>query len=233
MKPTIGLIPLWDDEKDSLWMLPGYADALSEAGALPVTLPLTDDDDDLEQIADSIDGLLLTGGHDVSPSCYGEAPIPECSMPCERRDRMELQLIPKMIAAHKPVFGICRGIQMLNVALGGTLYQDLSAQHPSPVEHHMLPPYDRAVHQDTIVEGTLLHNILGVATMGVNSYHHQAVKDLAPGLTASAYSEDGLVEGTELEGEPFVLAVQWHPEFRFRTDGKSMALFRRFVDACK
>lgn len=120
----------------------------------------------------------------------------------------------------------------MNVALGGTLYQDLNTQHPSSVAHHMAPPYDRAVHQNTIIKGTLLHDILGVETMGVNSYHHQAVKDLAPRLIASAYSEDGLVEGVELPSEEFVVAVQWHPEFRYATDDNSMTLFRHFVDAC-
>lgn len=252
MKPIIGLIPLWDDDKQSLWMLPGYADALTQAGAIPVTLPLTTSNEDLQQIAARIDGLLLTGGQDVSPCYYGEAPLPQCGTPCPARDRMELALIPLMLQQHKPILGICRGIQLLNVALGGTLYQDLDLQHPSMVQHHMQPPYDRAIHPVSILPGTHLHRILastvrgatekspteksptenGVIELGVNSYHHQAVRQLAPSLRASALSPDGLVEAVELPTEPFVIAVQWHPEFRYLTDAPSQALFRAFVAAC-
>ncbi len=233
MKPAIGLIPLWDDEKQSLWMLPGYADALAQAGALPVTLPLTSSEEDLRQIATSIDGLLLTGGHDVSPRYYGEAPLPQCGTPCPARDQMELALIPLMLQQHKSILGICRGIQMLNVALGGTLYQDLNVQHPSAVPHRMQPPYDRAIHQVRILPGTKLQSILGLTEMGVNSYHHQAVHQLAPSLQASALSPDGLVEAVEHPTERFVLAVQWHPEFRYKTDAPSQLLFRAFVTACQ
>lgn len=232
-KAVIGLIPLWDDARASLWMLPGYADAVAAAGGVPMTLPLTDDSATLAQVAGMIDGLLLTGGHDVAPACYGEQAIAECGKSCARRDSMELALIRLMLAAHKPIFGICRGIQMLNVSLGGTLYQNLALQHPSPVDHHMSPPYDRAVHGVSISAGTLLRDIVGADALGVNSYHHQAVRKLAPALRASAVSEDGLVEGVELAEEKFVVAVQWHPEFRYRSDEPSMCLFRRFVDACQ
>lgn len=231
-KPVIGLVPLYDDEKESYWMLPGYMQVLEKCGAVPLMLPLTDDPEELQTCLKFCDGILLTGGHDVDPRLYGKTPLPTCGTPCPARDRMEQRLLAYALEADRPVFGICRGIQFLNAALGGTLYQDLASQHPSNVEHHMTPPYDRTVHTVTVLPDTPLARIVGAGSLGVNSYHHQAVRQLAPALRPMAISNDGLVEAVYQPDKRFVMAVQWHPEFSFRTSPQSLALMQAFVDAC-
>lgn len=159
-RPLIGVVPLWDDTLNSLWMLPGYFDGIIEAGGIPVMLPLTDDETTIEQLVSQCDGFLVTGGHDVDPERYGEAAGPKTVKLCKARDRMEERLIPSVIAADKPLLGICRGIQSLNVALGGTLWQDLPDEHPSPVVHHGdKPPYDPVVHEVSIAPDSPLARV--------------------------------------------------------------------------
>ena len=189
--------------------------------------------DDLPQLVSLCDGLLFTGGQDVSPALYGETPKPTCGEICPARDRMEQVLLHLALERDLPVLGICRGIQFLNAVLGGTLYQDLPTEHPSQTQHHMTPPYDRAVHTVTIQPGTPLAELLGTEHIGVNSYHHQAVKTLAPCLTEMAWSEDGLIEAVCLPEKRFVWAVQWHPEFAFRVDEHSRKIFGAFVAAAR
>lgn len=229
-KSLIGVMPLVDDERESLWMLPGYFEGIEEAGGVPVMLPLTGDKDAISQLVEMCGGLLFTGGHDVSPELYGEKPLNESVVPCPRRDEMEKIALEAALKKDKAVLGICRGIQFINAALGGTLFQDLSSQHPSKTEHHQKPPYDVPVHKVKIIPGTPLHDLLGKDTLGVNSYHHQAVKTLAPSLKAMALSEDGLVEAVYKTDARFVWAVQWHPEFSFRSDAASRAIFGKFVE---
>lgn len=232
-RPAIGLVPLYDEEKESYWMLPGYMTGLEEAGAVPVMMPLTEDARVIERLVELFDGFLLTGGHDVDPAMYGEEPLKECGALCTPRDRMEKLLLLKALEADKPVFGICRGIQLLNVGLGGTLYQDLPSQHPSGVNHHMTAPYHQPAHEVFVEKETPLYRILGTEKLEVNSYHHQAVKDLAPGLEAMAYAGDGLAEAVWMPGRRFVAAVQWHPEFSYKVNESSRRLFAAFVDACR
>ena len=232
-KPVIGILPLMDIQKESYWMLPGYMKGVEGAGALPVMLPLTSDAGDLAQMLALCDGFLFTGGQDVSPSVYGAEKLPCCGEVCPERDAMEAALLSMAIAADKPVLGICRGIQFMNAALGGTLYQDLPAQWVSPVRHAMKPPYDATAHSVTILRGTPLGVLLGCETLGVNSYHHQAVRDLSPQLQPMALSEDGLIEAVYLPGKRFIWAVQWHPEFSYRTDAASRAILAAFADACR
>lgn len=232
-RPRIGVIPLVDGERESYWMLPGYLEGVMEAGGLPAMLPLTADRGMLEQMAEEWDGFLLTGGQDVSPALYGQQALPVCGECCRLRDDMEAGLLSLALALDKPVLGICRGIQLINAALGGTLYQDLPTQAPSHVEHCQTPPYDRPVHRVEILEGTPLYALLNKGTLCVNSYHHQAVRALAPGLRPMARSEDGLVEAVYAPGKRYVWAVQWHPEFSFRRDLDSKKLFQSFVEAAK
>ena len=175
MLPVVGVTPLWDKEKQSLWMLPGYLEGLRQAGCLPVILPLTKEPKEIDQILSLVDGILLTGGQDVSPALYGEAPTFAGEI-CEMRDAMEAQLLKKAMVLDKPMLGICRGIQFLNVALGGSLYQDIPRQHPSSVEHHQSPPYDQPSHEVALVQGSPLQSLLGQEKLLVNSYHHQAIK---------------------------------------------------------
>ncbi len=231
MKPVIGIVPLVDIEKESYWMLPGYMEGIAQAGGLPLMLPLTDDAADLEQILAMCSGFLFTGGHDVSPELYGEEKLPQCAECCPARDRMELPLLKKALAADKPILGICRGIQFLNAALGGTLYQDLPTQHPSSLTHRQSPPYDIPAHEVVIETGSPLHELLGTCRLPVNSCHHQAIKALSPQLQPMAYAPDGLVEAVCMPEKHFVWAVQWHPEFSWRTDAQSRKIFQAFVNA--
>lgn len=233
MKPVIGLIPLYDDEKESYWMLPGYMKVLEKCGALPIMLPLTTDPSDLDELAKHIDGILFTGGHDVGPHVYGEEAGKKCGVACTPRDEMEGYLLDKALKEDIPVFGICRGIQFMNAHLGGSLYQDLPTEYPSDTEHHMERPYDRPIHTVEVLEGTKLAEIIGAGEYAVNSYHHQAVKELGRGIQIMARSEDGLVEAISVDGAGFAMAVQWHPEFSYETDGKSIKLIQAFVNACK
>lgn len=232
MKRVIGLIPLVDEARDSLWMLPGYMDGVAAAGGLPVMLPLTDDGEALDQLCALCDGFLLTGGHDVSPEFYGAKRLPACGATSAQRDGMEAGLLRRAMALDKPVLGICRGIQFINAALGGTLWQDLPSQRPSDVTHCQRPPYDAPAHAVRLLPGTPLAGLLGKQALMVNSYHHQAIRDLADALEPMAVSSDGLVEAVRHPGQRFMWAVQWHPEFAWRSDPDAAAIFRAFVDAC-
>ena len=232
MKPLIGLIPLVDAGRDSLWMLPGYMDGVRDAGGLHIMLPLTADGGELDQLAGQLDGVLFTGGHDVGPSVYGEAALEVCGATSPERDAMEAGLLRRVIALGLPALGICRGIQFINAYLGGTLWQDLPSQRPSATEHHQTPPYDRAVHTVVLLEDTPIKRLLNRETLPVNSYHHQAIRTLAPDLRPMALSEDGLIEAVWRPDHPFLWAVQWHPEFAWRTDPAARAIFKAFCAAC-
>lgn len=233
LKPIIGVMPLWDDERESIWMLPGYMDGLVQAGAVPIILPLTGNEDDVYQIMNMCDGILFTGGQDVSPNIYHEDALEGIVSCCRQRDVMELIVLKQAIKEDKPVLGICRGIQFINSALGGTLYQDLMLQHPSNINHHQSPPYDEPVHKVSIVENTPLNDCLGKNEILVNSYHHQAIKELSPKLKEMAISSDGLVEAVYMPESKFLWAVQWHPEFSFKVDENSQKIFRAFVNSIK
>lgn len=235
-KPLIGVVPLVDYQRESLWMLPGYFDGITQAGGIPVMLPLTSDTAAIDQLVATVDGVLVTGGQDVAPEVYGERDSDAVALVGEtspERDAMEALLIPAVLAANKPVLGICRGIQIINALYGGSLWQDLPTQHPSPVEHHGHAPYERPVHAVDVLPGTPLASCIGVGTHAVNSYHHEAVRDVAPGLEVMAVSEDGLTEAVRDPQARFLWALQWHPEFAFKVDGSSRKIFSAFVEACK
>ena len=232
MKPKIAILPLVDAQRESWWMLPGYMNGILDAGGMPVMLPLTRDPEALDEIAGSYDGFLFPGGQDVTPALYGQEKSPECGETCEDLDEMSKALFERILGTGKPILGICRGLQLLNVLLGGTLYQDLPTEHPSEVEHHMRPPYDAVTHSVEVAQDSPLHALLGRTSLGVNSYHHQAVRDLSPQLRAMARSEDGLVEAAWMPGKQFLWAFQWHPEFSYKTDESSRRIFKAFVNAC-
>lgn len=233
MIPVIGLIPLYDDDKESYWMLPGYMKILEKCGALPIMLPLSTDAELLSKALSMCDGLLLTGGHDVGSYIYGEKASEKCGVPCKERDKMESILFKLALERDIPVLGICRGIQFMNAYLGGSLYQDLPTEYECMVEHHMEPPYDRAVHNVDVYEGTMLANIIGAGKHGVNSYHHQAIKTISPKVIPAAVSEDGLIEAIEVKDNKFAIGVQWHPEFSFKVNEDSIKLVQAFINACK
>ena len=229
MKKVIGVMPLYDDEKESYWMLPGYMKMLEAEGAIPLMLPLTANAEELDYFLALCGGFLLTGGHDVSPSVYHAGREPWCGPCCESRDEMERYILSRAVEQDRSVLGICRGIQFMNACCGGTLYQDLETEHASPIDHHMAPPYDRTAHWVTVQKGTPLFDILGKEQIGVNSYHHQAIKTLSPAFQAMAISEDGLIEGIYMPDHKFIMGVQWHPEFSYQVDENSRKLIRAFV----
>lgn len=230
-KPIIGVMPLWDDEKESIWMLPGYFDGINQAGAIPIMFPFTEDKQEIDQLINMCDGFLFTGGHDVSPELYNENPLDGLVSCCMKRDKMESYILKKTIQINKPVLGICRGIQFINAALGGTLYQNLPTQFETETEHHQNPPYDVPVHKVKVIKDSPLYKCLNSELLDVNSYHHQAVKDLAPNLKVMAVSEDGLVEAVYMPELRFLWAVQWHPEFSYKTDDNSGKIFKAFIEA--
>lgn len=234
MKPVVGVIPLFDEEKDSIWMVPGYMEGIRMAGGIPIILPLKAQEDEIAQVVRMCNGFLFTGGQDVDPALYGAPRSEKCGLANHDRDVLEQRIFEYALTADKPVFGICRGIQLINVLCGGTLYQDLPTEYKGTkkTEHHMQPPYDVACHQVEIISNTPLENVLKKSTLSVNSYHHQAIKDLAENLKPMAISEDGLVEAVYMPGKRFIQAVQWHPEFIYLVDEDACKLFEAFVDAC-
>lgn len=230
-KPIIAVVPLADYERQSIWMHPGYLQGLLEAGAVPFILPFTDQGPDIYQLLSHADGLLVTGGQDVGPELYHAKKSPRCGECSQDRDFLDINCLKYAVDNDLPTLGICRGIQIMNAGGSGTLYQDLPTEHPSATEHSMKPPYDRIVHQNRVVPGTPLAKLVDGVSFGVNSYHHQAVKDLSVYLKAMAYSEDGLVEAAWNPGMNFMWLVQWHPELSFKTDALSQKIFSVFVAA--
>ena len=231
-RPVIGLLPLYDTEMDSYWMLPGYLRGVEEAGGIPMILPPRGDKAALRELLDRLDGLLFTGGLDVDPAIYEQEPTERCGRPCVERDRLETALLPLALERDLPVLGICRGIQLFNGALGGTLWQDLPTERPTDTAHRMEPPYDRVGHWVNLTPDGPLARLLGTERLGVNSHHHQAIKELAPCLREMARSEDGLIEAVYAPDKRFFWGIQWHPEMSLETSPASPRIFRACVEAC-
>ncbi len=238
MRPRIGITSWHRNDSDRLerWeaIRDTYTGAIRAGGGLPLILPIADDDPQLiGDILESVDGLLFTGGEDVAPAYYHEPVDERCEEPDRERDHFEIHLARAAMDRRIPVFGICRGLQVLNVAAGGTLYQDIACR-PGTREYHAASLSDRGrlIHGVRIMEGSHLREIMGVAESQVTSTHHQFVKDLGPGFRVSAESmEDGIVEGIEAPDDSFLLAVQWHPERMVRDHAEHLALFRALIAA--
>jgi len=215
-----------------------YTNALMKAGAIPVLLCPNMQDDMLSACLDTLGGVLLAGGNDVAPDRYGHDPIDELGEVNPLRDHFEGRLVRMAASREMPVLGICRGIQSMNVAMGGTLWQDVPSQYRTPegkkgLAHSQTRADFYTSHRVTIEADTLLHKLVGQKEIWVNTFHHQAVRDAAPGLTVAAHASDGLIEAIEHPGIPFFLGVQWHPERYFDRDETAMVLFRSFVNAAK
>lgn len=223
-----------------------YLQALIRAGAAPVLIPHLADLTLLRSLYERLDALLLPGGGDVAPHHYSQQPHPKCGPPDADRDATELALARWCVQDHKPLLAICRGIQVLNVALGGSLYQDVAAQVPGAARHDWYPdhPRDLLAHAVDVEPGTRLAAILGfdggppggptsrrLTSLEVNSLHHQAIKELAPGLRITACAPDGIVEAVEVEGPVFALGVQWHPEELTQKDVRAQHLFDALIHA--
>jgi len=209
-----------------------YTQALAHAGAAAILLPLYDDAEMLRTLYDQVDGLFLAGGSDVDPAHYHEAPQPKLGELDQDRDRVELQLIEWALEDRLPILAICRGMQILNVACGGSLYQDIATDLPHAIQHNYWQeqPREYLAHDVTVSPGSRLAGLLGREQTRVNSLHHQSVRTVAPSLTVTATAPDGVVEALEGTDERFIVAVQWHPE-ALVNDPAMMALFTGFVDA--
>jgi putative glutamine amidotransferase len=240
MKPIIGITP--SAQLDALahgkflryCMSAPYVRAVETAGGVPIVLP--PQRNSIDELISLIDGLLLSGGPDVDPVRYGDTYVHPATYGIDPdRDQFEIDLFNSALQRRVPTFGICRGIQVMNVALGGTLIQDVATEHPGAADighrQHERGLEDSAVgHELSAIESTPLP-IFGNNGLGVNSFHHQAIRDLAPDLMPVAYSPDGLVEAVVMRGNTEVFGVQWHPELMFERDNDHLRPFARLVEA--
>ena len=235
-KPLIGITPSavpYEADHGSFRRyasMTAYADAVTAAGGIPVILPFLPGD--VPALVDRLDGIVLSGGADVAPSRFGDEVVhPDTYDVDPLRDEFELALVHEALAREKPVLAICRGIQVLNVALGGTLHQHVPDAFSGLVhrQHQDGIPADRPGHEVVVAPGTALARTVGCERLPVNSFHHQGIKALAPDLVASAVGEDGLIEAVEHRTRPDVVGVQWHPELMATTSETQASLFRSFV----
>lgn len=209
-----------------------YVNSVVAGGGVPVILPVIEGDEAIEAQMKNIDGLILSGGYDVNPLLYGEEPAKSQEFIYPEIDEHDIRLIKSAYRMSKPILGICKGIQVLNVAFGGTLYQDLSHIEECFIKHSQNSRRDMAGHTVEILKHSKLNEILG-DSIQTNSFHHQAVKDIAPNFIANAWSKDGVIEGIEMQGNAFVLGVQWHPEGMYKKHPAMVKLFKAFIDASR
>jgi putative glutamine amidotransferase len=236
---TLGPVP---GQSEPAWIIEQrYVDVFPSLGAVPwIITHLTDDEEALKAIYFRLNGLFLCGGVDIDPSFYHEPRHPQCGRTDPPRDRVEFSLFRWASRDKMPILGICRGLQLINVALGGTLHQDIPSEVPGAIQHDFAShagdtKRERAMHAVQIEPGSQLAAILGNCKTEVNSIHHQAIKRLAPGLVATARAPDGLIEGVESvdNRDQFLLAVQWHPEELTRTAQGMQQLFQTFLAAAE
>lgn len=238
-KPKIGVLPLYDTKQaskwNSIWIFPGYLNGILEASGMPLVLPLLEDEADIRALVNEFDGFLFTGGQDVDPALYNQEMTEYCNEVSPERDYMEAILFDEVRKQDKALFGVCRGLQFFNVALGGTLYQDLVAQKKDmePIQHAQKTEFVFPVHDIEIKEGSKLFEIIGEKTIRVNSMHHQGIAELSPQLEATARAKDGLVEAVEIPDMTYGLAIQWHPEFLWPKRAYERDLFKAFVKAAR
>lgn len=213
-----------------------YIQTLTNAGAIPWLIPLVDEGT-LRGIYDQLDGVFLPGGADIDPATYGSDPHPLCDKTDRERDRVEVSLAKWALEEQKPVLGVCRGMQLINVAAGGSLYQDIADELPGALKHDYFPfrggsfARDHLAHEVTVAQGTRLAGLMGAGDLKVNSMHHQGVRQLGRGLVSTAVAPDGLIEAIEGNGDGYLLAVQWHPEALTENDPRTRSLFADFISA--
>lgn len=235
-KPLIGIVSAVHHSPQGWPFLRAYdanVKAIERVGGVPVIIPCTLQDEALRDLYERLDGVLLPGGGDVDPVSYGDTPRTTIKMVDPPRDRTEIQLTRWSVDEGVPIFGICRGHQVFNVALGGSLIQDIDTFVATTLQHDISEgmPRNTLLHEVTVDDQSQLHQILKHSTVRVNSLHHQAIDRVADGLVTTAQASDGLVEGLEVPGHPFALTVQWHPEDLVDDAEEMLELFRSFVEA--
>lgn len=209
--------------------------AIEQAGGIPIILPYYSDYQEIAALLDKIDGLYLPGGYDIDPSLFHEEPNPGLGTIIPERDRLEKEIIPYFLEKDKPILGVCRGCQILNVVTGGTMYQDLDSQFPKQlIQHTQKAAFNHRSHTVTIAPASLLGRLVQVGKIKVNSYHHQANRSLGKDFMISAVADDGVMEAFESKIHRFVLGVQWHPEGLINlSDDPSLAIYQGFIQVCK
>ena len=231
-KPVIGIVGAIG-LNDQTYLLQNYVRALEHAGAAVVLLPYTKSISSMQWFAKACNGFLFAGGVDIAPWRYGEEKMEQCGEITPLRDEFELSVFDLLFQTDKPILGICRGCQLINVALGGTLVQDIPTQCCSTLTHRQGLPHHLPVHGVSIEKNSALYALLGQARIAVNSLHHQAVKELGRGLCSMAQADDGVIEAFCSAEHGFLWGIQWHPERSVETDENSRKLFDAFVAACK
>jgi len=230
MRPLIGLTMSLQEERVQT-LSREYSDAIHRAGGTPVAIPYCHDPEIVNEMAQRLDGVVLTGGGDIDPSLFGEEPLPGLGEIVPERDLMETALVRLLLEKDKPLLAICRGCQVLNIAVGGDMYQDLYTQREGLLQHDQRSPRHHATHAIQLVEGTLLHRLAQGNPVRVNSFHHQAVRRVPSSFRIAARTADGVIEAIESARHRFVVGVQWHPECMAETDNFSRRLFEALVEA--
>lgn len=243
MQPLIGITVGEITNKNESWspitygQSRTYIDAIIHAGGTPVILPLTDDKKILKDLFNRCDGVLVAGGNDPDPKLYDDEPISEVTDVSRRRDDQEIQLIKWALDEDKPMLGICRGMQILNIERGGTLYQDIPTQLPKALNHRISSERKTTTdiaHNLKIKPNSKLEAIIEAQKIGANAHHHQAIHELGEGLVATAWAEDGIIEAVELPNKKFIIGVQSHPEsLEGTTEKRWSKLFKAFVESTK
>lgn len=234
MLPLIGITMSFDNHENLAKIGEKYFNAIERAQGLPLPIPPLRNKAALKALAERLDGIILSGGSDIDPSYFHEAPHPRLGDVCPHRDEAEIFLAGEIIRLSKPILGICRGLQVMNVVMGGNLYQDISSKVRDPLKHMQEAPRWHKTHQIEIIEeDSLLYKLIGQKFIKVNSFHHQSVNKPAPDYIVTAAAPDGVVEAVESrERGAFCLGVQWHPE-ELTDDPVHMRLFQAMVDAAK
>ena len=230
-KPVIGVTAAHCSEELKTFPRQFYIDSIKKAGGVPFILPPVRTLEEGSEVLSLLDGLLLTGGGDISPVYLRENPLRGIGGCFPERDWSEIMLTQLSLQQNLPILGICRGVQVLAVAAGGKIYQDIPSQHPMAIEHRQTAPRQYAWHDVDIAEESTLYCLLRERKIGVNSLHHQAVSETPPGFIHNALAADGIIEGIEKLGVKFCIGVQWHPE-SMEADVNSQALFDGFIAAC-
>jgi putative glutamine amidotransferase len=233
VKPLIGITTVCEHRLEKVFdsVNYNYIKSVYAAGGMPALIPVLPYEDDMKIYIDSLDGLLFTGGNDISPLRYREDPVMGVTSISDDRDICELALFKEGMKRDMPMLGICRGIQLMNVGCGGTLYQDIHCQVKNALGHLALQTLPQDYYHRVIIErDSKLHGIFGKCELNVNSFHHQSVKELGRGFKVTAKSPDGIIEGIESTEKTFVVGVQWHPEGLVEKHGVFLKLFEAFVD---